>query len=327
MNDSDLIMVVIDPTVHEQRSLKQAAILAEKLDKKLLLFICTHDESLQHYQSILDPAKVKSSVSDILNQLLASLETMAKPYRKQGLTISCDVVWDRPVDEGIIRKALQIKPFMIVKDTHYHPKLLRSIFRNTDWSLIRTCPFPLLLVKNHAPWQTPVIYSAVNPINNKDIKLDADIVRFGEFLESSMTAKHNVIHACEPLTVSYVGVSTMGYAVTLNEQYDELLAMHRKCLNKLAEDENINREKIVFTEGSVVRMLPKLVDDNNVDLVIMGSTSKSRIAQVFIGSTAEAVLDDIDCDVLVLKPSTFVTPVSDQATPEYPQVVWPTAFL
>ena len=163
MNESDFILVVIDPTVARQRALEQAAILARKLDKKLQLVICTHDESLQHYQNILNEDQVKSSVTDLLEKLVASLETMAEPYREMGLKISCDVVWDRPVDEGIIRKALQSKPFMIVKETHFHPKLTRSIIRNTDWSLIRTCPFPLLLVKPHAPWEAPSILSAVNP--------------------------------------------------------------------------------------------------------------------------------------------------------------------
>ena len=323
MNNSDSILVVIDPTVHEQRALTQASILAEKLGKNLQLLICTHDESLQHYQHILDEEKVKSSVTGLLDQLLISLETMAVPHREKGLKVSCDVVWDRPIDEGIIRKALKSKPFMIVKDTHYHHKLTRSIFRNTDWSLIRTCPFPLLLVKHHAPWQTPTVVSAVNPINDNELELDGNIVRFGELLESRMAASHNVLHVCEPLTVSYVGVSTMGYAVTLHEQYEELLDMHKKCLLKLVDDQNISHEKIIFREGSVVRLLPTIVDEHKVDLVIMGSTSKSRIAQVFIGGTAEAVLDEVDCDVLVLKPATFETPVSEQAPPEYPQIVWP----
>ena len=327
MNKSDSILVVIDPTVHEQPALKQAAILAQKLDKNLQLLICTHDESLQHYKNILDDEKVKSSVTGLLDQLLNSLETMADTYRSTGLDVSCDVVWDRPVDEGVIRKALQLAPFMIVKDSHYHPKLTRSIFRNTDWSLIRTCPFPLLLVKRNKPWHTPAIVSAVNPINNNDTKLDADIVRFGEFLKDKMAARHKVLHMCEPLTVSYVGVSTMGYAVTLHEQYEELLGMHKKCLFKLADDENIDHERVIFAEGSVVQRLPDVVHEQDVDLVIMGSTSKSRLAQVFIGSTAEAVLDEIDCDVLVLKPSAFQTPISEKASPEYPQVIWPTAFI
>lgn len=323
MNNSDSILVVIDPTVHEQHALNQASILAHKLGKKLVLLICTHDESLQHYKNILDEEKVKSSVTDLLDVLLESLETMAEPYRNKGLEVTCDVVWDRPVDEGIIRKAIKLKPFLIVKDTHYHPKLTRTIFRNTDWSLIRTCPFPLLLVKHNVPWHEPSIISAVNPINDNELDLDTQIVRFGQLFEAKMAAKHQVLHVCEPLTVSYVGVSTMGYAVTLHDQYEELLDMHKKCLLNLADEENIDHEKVIFKEGSVVTLLPEIVAERDTNLVIMGSTSKSRIAQVFIGGTAEAVLDEIDCDVLVLKPSTFVTPVSEQAPPEYPQIIWP----
>lgn len=326
MDNSGSILAIIDPTTQEQRALKQAAVLAHKLDKPLQLLICTHDETLQHYQGILDETQVKSSVTDLLREMLKSLEQMAKPYRDGGLEVSCDVVWDRPVDEGIIRKAMKLEPFLIVKDTHYHPKLTRSIFRNTDWSLIRTCPYPVLLVKRHEPWESPAILSAVNPINPGGAGLDAHIVRLGEFLEQKLSGDHKLIHVCEPLTVSYVGVSTMGYSVTLHEQYDELLEMHKKSLDKLASSENIDKRKIIFCEGSAVRMLPEVVEKQNVDLVIMGSTSKSRIAQVFIGGTAEAVLDEIDCDVLVLKPSEFQTPVSEQPPPEYPQIPLPIAI-
>ena len=105
----------------------------------------------------------------------------------------------------------------------------------------------------------------------------------------------------KPLTVSYVGISTMGYAVTLHDQYDELLNLHKKQMQKLIDDEQIGHEKIIFKEGHIVKMLPDLVEEHNVDLVIMGSISKSRLAQVFIGGTTEAVLDDIACDVLVDK--------------------------
>ena len=231
--------------------MKQAAILSQALDKDLHLLICTHDESLQHYQAILDEEQVKSSVTDLLEQLVKRLETMAQPYRETGLNVNCDVVWDRPIDEGIIRKALQIEPYLIVKDTHYHPKLTRSIFRNTDWSLIRTCPFPVLLVKQHIPWESPVIVSAVNPINDKDIKLDADIVRLGELLEEKMSGQHKVLHVCEPLTVSYVGVSTMGYAVTLNEQYDELLNMHKKMPFKNSLTAKISSTRKLFLTKAV----------------------------------------------------------------------------
>jgi universal stress protein E len=37
----------------------------------------------------------------------------------------------------------------------------------------------------------------------------------------------------------------------------------------------------------------------------MGAVSRGRLQEVFLGSTAERVLDRIGCDVLVIKPADF----------------------
>jgi universal stress protein E len=37
----------------------------------------------------------------------------------------------------------------------------------------------------------------------------------------------------------------------------------------------------------------------------MGAISRTRLQEVFIGSTAERVLDRLPCDVLVVKPGDF----------------------
>jgi len=38
---------------------------------------------------------------------------------------------------------------------------------------------------------------------------------------------------------------------------------------------------------------------------VMGAVSRSRVQELFVGSTAERVLDRIGCDVLVVKPADF----------------------
>jgi hypothetical protein len=44
-------------------------------------------------------------------------------------------------------------------------------------------------------------------------------------------------------------------------------------------------------------------------VVVMGAVSRSGLARLFIGNTAERVLDHVDCDVLVVKPRGFKTRV------------------
>jgi universal stress protein E len=45
------------------------------------------------------------------------------------------------------------------------------------------------------------------------------------------------------------------------------------------------------------------------DIVVMGAISRSGLKRIFIGNTAEAVLDALPCDVLVVKPGSFKTKI------------------
>jgi len=48
-----------------------------------------------------------------------------------------------------------------------------------------------------------------------------------------------------------------------------------------------------------------VADEIGASLVVMGAVSRSRLQEIFLGSTAERVLDRITCDVLVVKPGDF----------------------
>jgi universal stress protein E len=41
----------------------------------------------------------------------------------------------------------------------------------------------------------------------------------------------------------------------------------------------------------------------------MGAVSRSALERVFVGSTAELVLDRLGCDVLIVKPAGFKPPI------------------
>jgi universal stress protein E len=45
-------------------------------------------------------------------------------------------------------------------------------------------------------------------------------------------------------------------------------------------------------------------------IVVMGAVSRSGLKRVFIGNTAERVLDALACDLLIVKPARFVSGVA-----------------
>jgi universal stress protein E len=64
-------------------------------------------------------------------------------------------------------------------------------------------------------------------------------------------------------------------------------------------------ERVRLEQGSAIEVLPRAVERLRADLLVMGAVSRSRMQELFVGSTAERVLDRIGCDVLVVKPGDF----------------------
>ena len=62
-------------------------------------------------------------------------------------------------------------------------------------------------------------------------------------------------------------------------------------------------EQVHLLPGDPRELIPRTARELGAELVVTGAVSRSRLQQLLIGSTAEAVLDDLDCDVLVIKPS------------------------
>ena len=55
--------------------------------------------------------------------------------------------------------------------------------------------------------------------------------------------------------------------------------------------------------GDARQLIPEFAERCRASLVVMGAVSRSRLRQLLIGSTAESVLDRLECDVLVVKPA------------------------
>ena len=52
-----------------------------------------------------------------------------------------------------------------------------------------------------------------------------------------------------------------------------------------------------------VEVLQVVARSLSADVMVMGAVSRSRLQELFVGGTAELVLDRLACDVLVVKPS------------------------
>jgi universal stress protein E len=228
--------------------------------------------------------------------------------------VSCTASWDHPPHEAIVRHALDTRSDLVIASTRHHGPGVRLLLRNTDWELIRHCPVPLLLVKTSRPYVKPAIIAAVDPFHTRPADLDARLLTSGARFARLLRGRLHVFHSYMPLV--NVATLSMGAAplVTLPPEIEETHGRQiARVIDKLAESAGVSRSCRHIHMGDVAGELRAAVRAAGAGLVVMGAVSRSGLARFFIGNTAERVLDQLDCDVLVVKPHTFKSKVERRA--------------
>ncbi len=304
------ILAVIDLTTERHPALDKARVLARATGATLELFVCHYDQYISG-QRFFDSPGLKRAREDAVERRLQRLEKLAEPLREEAFSVTCDVVWDHPLDEGIVRKALKTKPDLVIKATEYHHKLGQALFTPTDWNLIRHLPVPLLLVKPEAWTAQPIILAAVDPLHEHDkpASLDHSILTLARHFAADLNGHVHVFHSCTPVVMPPAGGAPEPVMLPVDKVEADLEKVHRDAMAKLARDHDIADERLHIFVGRTRYELKELAQQLGAAIVVMGAVARNALARVFIGSTAEKVLDKLPCDVLVVKPETFATPV------------------
>jgi universal stress protein E len=247
-------------------------------------------------------------------QLRTWLEALAAPLRKRGLTVSTHADWDYPSGEAIVRRAARIHADFIVAECHAGAHRSLWPLRLTDWDLLRFSSVPVLLVKSKAPYRHPVVLAAVDPAHAfaKPAKLDDRILQVAASVTRAFRGSLHAVHAYVPMPSDATG------AEILNPEATKILkararAHARARLTPLCKKVKVASSCQHLMGEHPINAVPELAQDIGCDIVVMGAVSRSGLKRIFIGNTAEHMLDELRCDVLVVKPPQFVSPVGRRA--------------
>lgn len=309
MAKGDRILVVVDPTAAVQPAVDRAAQVAAGMGWALELLVCIHDGMPARVPKAADGAAVRRR---LLEHQLGYLKDLAS--RKASLDIATKAVWDRPLHEAIIRETLRIEPRLVMKDSHYHSAVSRALVTNTDWHLIRDCPAPLWLVRG-APWpEHPTVLAMVDPTHQHDQPADLDhrLLEETTVLADGLGGEAHAVHCFDPVPLTnVVGVlGAAGIPGQVAQEAVQLQAEHASRLQEIAVRHRIQASRAHLRQGPPATAIPEAVRELNGDLAVMGAVSRSGLERLFLGNTAERVLDRLSCDVLVLKPRRFESPVT-----------------
>ncbi len=58
---------------------------------------------------------------------------------------------------------------------------------------------------------------------------------------------------------------------------------------------------VLIEDGAPNFLLRDYVRDKEVDLLVLGTHGRSAFLEIFLGSTAKVIMDDVPCDALVIR--------------------------
>lgn len=303
MNTLRNILVIVDPTATQQPAVAKGATLAEKFGARLDLFICntkaTRNVRLAEH---LRDSPVATDSSKLL-------ESLAGPLRKRGLNVTTEVVAADPLHTALLERVRNTCADLVVKDTHHHSLAKRTFLTHTDWELIRGCHVPLLLVKAKE-WSSPIrVGAAIDPGHHDDKPrlLDRCILEQAASVAERLGGEVHAIHAYIPAaiaTTAAVSVPPMVIDIPPEVLERERREKHAELV-ALTSDYRVAQGNIHLEAGSVNEVLCRLARELGIDVMTMGAVSRSALKRILIGSTAEAVLEQLPCDLLIVKAPNF----------------------
>jgi universal stress protein E len=282
MRSANAIVAVVDPRARHQAGLAKAALLAQNLHARVDLFEI-----------------VRGAETSPL------LKSLARPLRDRGLEVTTQAARDDSLSAALAEHLKHTCPKFVIKDVHQRTLAQPASLTGSDRELIRSCPVALLISKPLLWPERPRICMAIDPENGAQARASVDqiVMEQGALLAGQMGGELHVLHAYIP-PAYVVTVPAVDDFRALEHSHELLIARcHAKLrsLKTLASSHGVSTDHVHMAIGPVCDALTCLASEQKASVIVMGALSRSASRRDAIGSSAEALLEQISCDVLVVK--------------------------
>ncbi|MEX0943478.1 MAG: universal stress protein [Pseudomonadales bacterium] len=209
----------------------------------------------------------------------------------------------------VIKTVTDGKYDLLVKSVDPAGALSHALFGNHDLRLLRQCPCPVWIIKPTRRKNIRTILAAVDLTKQEDssLRLASRIVGIASGVAAKEGARLHILTAWDQpvdasikkrMEVEAYEEFTNHYKDQIRRRFEKLVANNR---HKATEDHIIR--------GNPEKAITRFVSDYDVDLLVMGTLSRSGIPGLLIGNTAERVLNQVNCSVLTMKPEGFTATI------------------
>lgn len=309
MNRFKSILYVTTGLRDEQPALMQALSLARQNSASLkLLVLCPHlPANLAGYAHQYEKG-LHDQVEANVQKALQSLHASSAPLNYH---IEVAAGTD-PVAVRAIRTVLKYGHDLLIKEAE--PMGDKTGFKALDMDLLRKCPVPVWLcrpIMEHGADIKVAVAVDANREEQSAHDLSLSLIQVADQLAMSCSGKLDIISCWDYKYEEYL----RGNSWIKDEEWLSLMAQterdHEAALNQLVQESGAAQADLtqVRLQGRPYLAIPDYVQQNGIDILVMGTVARTGVPGFIIGNTAENILQALTCSLLVMKPAGFVCPV------------------
>ena len=288
------VLAVVDLGAVRRPALDKAARLASAFGATLELYACESAEAMP--TSWAGGSTLAQYRSVIRERRLALMEELAAPYRHAGLNVTTTHEYRARPEEGLVIHAIRSGANLIVKDVSRHAS------GDADRALIAHLPMPLMLVRAAAWGEKPRIATSLDPCRSgeRPVELDESVAALGASVSRALGGVSFAVHALE-------GPAHLPGDVVPESEKQAVFERQRARVLALVCHASLDDREVRFVERRVPEGIVQLVNETQPSILVMGVAARPRAAK-YGGGTASDVLNQTACDLLVVKPTGFISP-------------------
>jgi nucleotide-binding universal stress UspA family protein len=226
--------------------------------------------------------------------------------------VESKILSGRPFLE-IIREVLRGEHDLVMTTAKGRSNLRERFFGSTTMHLMRKCPCPVWVVKRSQPEGQTRILAAVDPdpLDPERHALNVKIMDLATSLARQRQGELIVVHSWTFTVERSLRSGHLSLSNEVDRWVTDARKQHRQWLVDLVQPyalEELDHE-LYLLKGEPGRLIPEVAAAKEVQLIVMGTVSRTGVSGLLIGNTAERILGQVDCAVLAVKPDGFKTPV------------------
>ena len=315
MKHIDKILLLPHPGAEDRDLIQRVADLALKNQAEVKVFhvIGGYPKDLREWSNVRDAEQLRCA---ILEEKEPVLKHTVELLKARGVErISWAIEWGTMYLE-VVREVLKNRYDLVINSvlptSRGNSRFSRRGFLSPSMDLFAHCPCAVWEAKVMSGPRSRRIVAAVGgqgghvdcgPLNQKILRYAADVA-------DADGSELHIVHA-----FAAEGTKEQGEDGPRQELTVQLEILHKdmeeKCASLFVDYKTSpKRQQVHLLLGDPTMVIPAFARQQDVDLIVMGTISHHDVPGLSLGTTAEQVLERVNCGILAVKPDDFVSTVT-----------------